>query len=370
MRLSSLLLGISFLLPTSGVRADENAKPALLSEKEIADGWLLLFDGETTFGWTGKAEVKDGVMQIPKGESIAYKVALPVGEVIFEAADCNVGVRSASTSAKEESHTETSAGWRNITIKRSQTGNKVDTSISSKTVGESWQSNRSEAGDNAVSTWSFDLIAGKNGGQVKPIKFRPTTKVKLFNGKDLSGWKVFAGDPKRVATKFDVTKDGELRAVNGPGDLQTEKTFDNFLLQIECKTNGIALNSGIFFRCLPEQYQSGYEMQIQNAIVGDDRTKPLDFGTGAIYRRIAARKVVSNDKEWFAMSLLAHGAQFATWVNGYPVVSWTDDRKPDDNARKGMKLGKGHLSIQGHDPTTDLLFRNMRIVELDAAKRE
>ena len=369
MRLSTFLLGIGFLLATTGVRADEKTKPSLLSEKEIADGWLLLFDGETTFGWTGKAEVKDGVMQIPKGESVTYKVALPVGEMIFEAADCEVGVRSASPSATGKA-TTSGSGWRNVTIKRSRSGNKVDTSIQSKADGASSQSNRSEAGDNAVGSWSFDLTAGESGGQVKPIKFRPTAEEKLFNGKDLSGWKVFAGDPKRVATKFDVTKDGELHALNGPGDLQTEKTFDNFLLQIECKTNGFALNSGIFFRCLPDQYQSGYEMQIQNAIVGDDRTKPLDYGTGAIYRRIAARKVVSNDKEWFAMSLLAHGAQFATWVNGYPVVSWTDDRKPDDNARKGQKLGKGHLSIQGHDPTTDLLFRNMRIVELDAVKRE
>ena len=104
MRLYSLLLGLSFLLATSGVRADEKTRPSLLSEKEIADGWLLLFDGETTFGWTGKAEVKDGVMQIPKGESIAYKVALPVGEMIFEAADCEVGVRSASPSAQGASN--------------------------------------------------------------------------------------------------------------------------------------------------------------------------------------------------------------------------------------------------------------------------
>ena len=104
MRLSSLLLGLGFLLAASGVRADEKAKPSLLSEKEIADGWLLLFDGETTFGWTGKAEVKDGVMQIPKGESITYKVSLPVGEMIFEAADCEVGVRSASPSEIGRAH--------------------------------------------------------------------------------------------------------------------------------------------------------------------------------------------------------------------------------------------------------------------------
>ena len=58
------------------------------------------------------------------------------------------------------------------------------------------------------------------------------------------------------------------------------------------RRNGKALNSGIFFRCIPGQYQNGYEAQIQNGFKDDDRTKPVDFGTGAIYRRVPARKVV------------------------------------------------------------------------------
>ena len=124
---------------------------------------------------------------------------------------------------------------------------------------------------------------------------------------------------------------------------------------------GKGLNSGIFFRCIPGQYQNGYEAQIQNAFKDDDRTKPLDFGTGAIYRRVAARKVVSNDNEWFTMTVVANGKHIATWVNGYQTVDWTDDRRPNDNPRKGYRAAKGPLSIQGHDPTTDLLFRNIRI---------
>jgi hypothetical protein len=66
------------------------------------------------------------------------------------------------------------------------------------------------------------------------------------------------------------------------------------------------------------------------------------------------------------MAVAAHGRHLATWVNGYPVVDWTDDRKESDNARNGFKKGKGCLSIQGHDATTDLSFRNIRIQSLDA----
>jgi hypothetical protein len=204
---------------------------------------------------------------------------------------------------------------------------------------------------------------GKTELMVHSVRIRTLGAKALFNGKDLTGWKIF-DDPKRAATKFEVTKDGELSARSGPGDLQTEKAFDNFVLQLECKTNGKWLNSGVFFRCIPNQYQNGYECQIQNGYTGDDRAKPIDFGTGAIYRRIAARKVVSNDNEWFTMTLVADGKHFSTWVNGYQTVDWTDDRPANDNPRQGYRAEQGHLSIQGHDPTTDLLFRNIRIAEL------
>ncbi len=51
-------------------------------------------------------------------------------------------------------------------------------------------------------------------------------------------------------------------------------------------------------------------------------------------------------------------------MNGYPTCDFKDERPPNDNARNGSKTGKGPLSIQGHDPTTDLSFRNIRIAEL------
>jgi hypothetical protein len=198
---------------------------------------------------------------------------------------------------------------------------------------------------------------------LRSIKLKSSGGTPLFNGKDLAGWKVF-DDSKRNKSQWTVSKEGWLNVKNGPGDLQTEKKFDNFILQLECISNGKALNSGVFFRCVADEYQNGYEAQVHNGFKDNDRTKPTDFGTGAIYRRVAARKVVPNDNEWFTMTVLAHGKHFATWVNGYQTVDWTDERKDNDNPRNGYRAAAGHLSIQGHDPTTDLSFRNIRIVEL------
>ncbi len=311
----------------AGTLSAADKKPNALTPQEIADGWILLFDGESTFGWTGKAEAKDGALVVPKGETLQFAVALPPGELL----------QSPLTPAVDA------------------------VPLGSKQVGISV---RDGGRSQFVSPCIVTVAGGDAGARLTGLRYRPKRVQPLFNGKDLAGWKIFTGDPKRNQSKVEVTAAGELALKNGPGDLQTEKQFDDFLFQIECKTNGAALNSGVFFRCLADQYQNGYEMQIQNAYKEGDRTKPADFGTGAIYRRIPARKVVSNDNEWFAMTLVAQGPNIATWVNGYPVVSWKDERAPDENPRKGLRTAKGHLSIQGHDPTTDLLFRNIRIVEL------
>src|SRR5438105_192714 len=53
--LSAALLLLS---AAAAARAADAAKPNTLTPKEVADGWLLLFDGETTFGWNVVGDVK------------------------------------------------------------------------------------------------------------------------------------------------------------------------------------------------------------------------------------------------------------------------------------------------------------------------
>ncbi|QJW93076.1 3-keto-disaccharide hydrolase [Frigoriglobus tundricola] len=355
-----LLAACVALAVPSPVFAEEKDKPKpnTLTPKEIADGWILLFDGETTFGWKieGTAEVKDGVLMLPKGKkTTVYPTALIKHyEVSF---DVIGGALIYHTMKAPLAHAEKIKAWDTYTIRSNS--NEISFGNSSgdlTTVG-------GERPDGAQNAPICIVSSGDSDVKLRSIKLRPLETKALFTGKNLDGWKVNAADPKRMASKWEVTKDGELSVKNGPGDLVSEKEFDNFVLQLECKTLGAALNSGVFFRCVPGQYQNGYEAQIQNAFK-EDRTKPLDFGTGAIYRRVPARKVVSNDNEWFTMTVAADGKHISTWVNGYQTVDWTDERKESDNPRQGYRAAKGPLSIQGHDPTTDILFRNIRIAPL------
>ena len=338
---------LALVLVLNGTGHADDKKVSVLSEKEIADGMIALFDGESTFGWKveGDAKVEGGKLILGDGKATTLTHASSFGPFA-----CRILCESSTPFVKkptlifydtnDKKPSETIEGNGPIRI----TGGTLDATKPHQI---------------RVSIPAGNLLV------IKSFVILPRETKPLFNGKDLTGWKVNNADLKRMISKFDVTPAGELRVINGPGDLQTETQFGDFCLQYECKTNGKNLNSGIFFRCMPDQYQNGYEAQIQNAFKDNDRTKPVDFGTGAIYRRVPARKVVSNDEEWFTMTVLANGPRVATWVNGYQVVNWLDDRKADENPRKGLRTAAGHLSIQGHDPTTNIVFRNIRIVDLN-----
>ncbi|MCS6863902.1 MAG: DUF1080 domain-containing protein [Gemmataceae bacterium] len=321
-------------------------KPRTLAPAAAAAGTLMMFDGVTTFGWktTGPVAIRDGWMIVggKQQTTITSTTALPAKQLILELE------WDQSLPEGQQPRLTLNEQFRNQIPQR---GRKTITT------------------DPQLLTRIQLVVPAGTVVKMGDVHVEPHLATALFNGKNLDGWTINAADPKRMASKWTVTQAGELRVQNGPGDLVSEQQFANFLLQLECKTSGPALNSGVFFRCIPGQYQNGYEAQIQNAYKNNDRSQPADFGTGAIYRRVPARKVVSNDNEWFTMTVVAHDRHIATWVNGYPTVDWTDERNDHDNPRQGYRAAKGPISLQGHDPTTDILFRNIRITEFPSQRR-
>jgi hypothetical protein len=196
----------------------------------------------------------------------------------------------------------------------------------------------------------------------KDVLIRPLGTGPLFNGSDLTGWRVVPGSK----SEFTVV-DNQIHVTGGAGFLETEQTFGDFALTVQARLNGDGLNSGVFFRAQPGTEQApshGYEMQLHNGVREGDRTKPVDSGTGAIFRRVAARYVVADDREFLTAVLLCQGDRIASWVNGYQVVNWQDTREASDNPREGRRLEPGHISLQGHDPTTDLDFRSITLAPL------
>ena len=54
------------------------------------------------------------------------------------------------------------------------------------------------------------------------------------------------------------------------------------------------------------------------------------------------------------------------WINGIQTSDWEDPRPAGNNARRQARLVAGVFSLQAHDPTTNLDFKNIRAVELPA----
>ncbi len=373
------------------------AKLNTLTSQEITDGWILLFDGETQFGWAprGQAQwtVADGVIASPAGggggmlatttEFADYQ--LKADFWLDEQANSGVFLRCpaagdiTATNAYEVNIYDPHPKWptgsinevaRTRQAKPQTTGkwNAYDITAEGdhlvvKLNGETTVDTR----DSKQARGPIALQRYNEKGEVRfrNVKLRPLGLKSIFNGKDLTGWKEIAGR-KSV---YSVTPEGWLNVKNGNGDLQSEAQYGDFIFQLDIISNGDHLNSGVFFRALAGQFWSGYESQIRNQWQGDDRTKPVDFGTGGIYNHQPARRVISSDREWFTKMIVAHGPHLATWVNGIQVTDFTDKRPPNESPRRGYRAAPGVLSLQGHDPTTDLSFRNLRIVELPAARK-
>lgn len=398
------------------------AAAELLTEKQIAEGWIALFDGETLYGWepTSKANwrVENGVIRVDEGEEGWLMTTSEFSEFDLDLefrcppqTNSGVFLRSAfkpTDPAKDcleyniapKTHafpTGRFVGGASVgqTLEHTPIPYKVRNGAGQEVSIDPWDGkwHRIRIQASSDGTWSKERgyepqiynaaasiddfltsavaspgpAVGRIGLQFRegPIAFRnirlrPRNLNSIFNGKDLSGWNTNRADQ----SKFSVNSDRELAVTNGPGQLESNEQFGDFVLQLECKVNGDGLNSGIFFRSIPGDKMMGYESQIQNAIKNGDPTQPVDAGTGAIYRRTVARRVVSADHQWFTNTIVATGPHIAVWVNGYQVTDWTDERPPDENPRRGLRLEPGTLIIQGHDPTTNLLFRNLRAVEI------
>jgi len=161
-------------------------------------------------------------------------------------------------------------------------------------------------------------------------------QTKLFNGKDLTGWKVHGTE------KWFVEK-GELICESGPdkqyGYLVSEGEFKNFELTVEFKqeSNG---NSGVFFHCSIEGTKiSGWQAEVA----------PMDHSTGGIYESYgrgwlikpeSAKEKFLKEGEWNTMVVRMNGDEVTTWLNGQQMVQLKDEK---------IGAATGKVALQIHD---------------------
>src|SRR5258708_2497806 len=86
-----LLCAVVLLSSALLVRAADEPKPNTLTPKEIADGWLLLFDGESTFGWKTEGDVKvaGGVLTLGGSKQARVYTTTEFGDAFDLSCECH-----------------------------------------------------------------------------------------------------------------------------------------------------------------------------------------------------------------------------------------------------------------------------------------
>ena len=159
----------------------------------------------------------------------------------------------------------------------------------------------------------------------------------IFNGKDLSGWKIHGTEKWYVS-------DGELVCESGPdaeyGYLATEKQYKDFELTLEFKQSANG-NSGVFFRSsLDGTKISGWQVEVA----------PPNSATGGIYESYGRGWLIKPDEEaqkalkfgeWNTMKIRVVGGHVTTWLNGKQMVELTDEKIGEATGSIALQIHSG-----------------------------
>ena len=368
---------------------------ATLSESELNEGWVNLFDGQSLFGWSivGKANwrVEDGVIKVDRGEKSFLCTNLKLADcelsVDFRAdAKTNSGVFLRTQPSPEDvtidcielniappenpfptgslvqrqkfepADLDKQFGkfdptqWHTYRIRMN--GDKIAIGLDGKKILE-------YTDDSGLRHGHVSLQHNEGRVEFRNVRLRPLDAAKL---KLDANWEEDWVKSAKEGVEFgaQVTQDG-LKVTGGLGQLQSKSDWGDFILQATYQLARPDVNSGIFFRCVRDAMLDGYECQLNHAIANDDPLQPADGGAGGIFRRAPARIVIGDGSKPTYVTLIAHGPHIMTWVNGIQVVDFVDNRPADDNPRKGLRIAPGPISLQGHDATTEAIFKSIRI---------
>ncbi len=178
--------------------------------------------------------------------------------------------------------------------------------------------------------------------------------VSIFDGKTLTGWKA-AENPATFSVQ-----DGAI-VVFGPrahlfydGPVNNH-AFKNFEWKAQVKTMPGA-NSGMFIHTAYQDKgwpSKGYEIQV-NQTHTDWRK------TGSVYALQDVKETFVKDDEWYTEQISVQGKKVTIRINDKIINEYME---PDSISQgsSGKKLSMGTVAIQGHDPKSKVMFKDIMV---------
>lgn len=165
--------------------------------------------------------------------------------------------------------------------------------------------------------------------------------ITLFNGVDLSGWKVIQGEGQWVV------EDGILRNLKRGGNLVTEQAFGDFQLHLEFRL-APGGNSGVYLR-------GRYEVQVLDT---DPAAEPDSHLVGGVYGFLTPSEIVTNGpNEWNTYDITLVGRHVTIVLNGKTVISQQAIPGITGGALDSDEGAPGPLMLQGDHTAVE--YRNI-----------
>jgi len=377
--------------------AGASTKEAALQPAEAADGWVLLFDGESTFGLQQEGSsfhVADGVLAADGTTPGYIRTTSPFSDFVLKldfrcsssGGDATVFIRTAKDSMPTENGYQIRLGdsesnwpagsivqlgkasgsrpapnqWHTLEI--SAVGEHIAVTLDHQKVAE---------GKGSSARAGFIGFKVTKGGRVefRDVKLKPSGATSLFNGSDLSNWKTLeeqpaaakpgaikkllhmGGKPKPKQAEWTV-RDHGIHGEKGPGQLNSAAMYEDFVLQFETRSTPGKQHGAIYLRGDTDKMFSGYVVKL-------DEDSPGAIGPSLAPPRRKVR-LTNNTVTTVAVA----GRHIAVWVNGVPVSEFSDTRPEGAVTDKSAKTSAGIIGVplQSASATADFTQVKLTLV--------
>ncbi|MDR0337042.1 MAG: DUF1080 domain-containing protein [Planctomycetaceae bacterium] len=389
-----------------------------LKDKMLKEGWCLLFDGQTFFGWRtqkdgpyggGRFTIANGEIQSdPQHPGLLYTTnQLGDSTLRFEFqaeenaeaflllrtppnpkdlhSSCYAIVLNSADFTRPRG---TVLGRQQLATEQLQEQEKTRELTRQETVGRATRWHRLKAQfevgrlhvtvDQHEPIALFDtkplgygyvgLLVTKGKVRFRNMYWLPGSSMPIFDPIDPEKHWRYRGD----VVQLKATRDLAMQLSGGPGVIETKDFFNNFVLQLEYNITFSSARTGLFLRSIPREEQTGYEISIQNFPKRQDRDQMIGVDVGAFRGRKNARYIRPEDHIWNYLTVVAVDRHFQTWVNGISVCEMSDQNQPSKTTEKNASSptqtnpfrSSGTIQLLAPQAGTDIQFRNIRIMPI------
>ena len=180
--------------------------------------------------------------------------------------------------------------------------------------------------------------------------------IPLFDGQSLNGWRASENPATFRVENGVIVVHGPRAHLYYDGPVGNHD-FRNFEWKAEILTFPQA-NSGMYFHTEFQETgwpAKGYEVQVNNSHSDPRRT-------GSLYAIDDVNEMLVPDGEWFTQHVIVEGKRVRILVNERQVVDYTEPASTDrPNDMAGRVVSSGTVALQGHDPNSQVHYRNIMI---------